>query len=174
MRNLTIYVTLALLCTIAFTGQSADIPNKQNFKFEVEILVECEDENTKTFIESHIKRELRSLQDVEIADYGKYILSIAAMENVYKSGKKVGSIALAYSSERRYIPAVLKIMLMDAYPEGTIEHEIVTDILPELRILYDKTRLGLAIGMTYDLDELCKDIVVNFDTKMLEPDRNEK
>ena len=195
MRNMAIYVILVLLCTIVFTGQSADIPQKdepslrdllgvdipqqpapekQKPKFMVEVLVECDDKNTEAFIESHIKRELRGLRDVEIVDYGKYVLSIVAMENVYKSGEKVGSIALAYNSERRYIPAVLKIMLMDAYPEGTIGHEIVTDILPELRILYDKTRLGLAIGMTYDLDKLCKDIVVNFDAKMLEPDRNGK
>ena len=44
----------------------------------------------------------------------------------------------------------------------------------DLLLLYDKTRLGLQIGMTDDLDKLCKDIVVYFDTKMLEPDRNGK
>ena len=119
MRNMTIYVTLALLCTIAFTGQSADTPDKQNpidpkivksnEKFEVEVLVQCDDENTKAFIESHIKRELRSLRDVEVARFGEYELSIIAIEFEYKtSGRKSGEIALAYMVARQFdfVPTV--------------------------------------------------------------------
>ena len=73
MRNLTTYVTLVLLCTIAFTGQSADMPQKdepslrdllgvdipqqpvpvkQKPKFRVEVSVGCDDENTKAFMKA--------------------------------------------------------------------------------------------------------------------------
>ena len=133
MRNLTMYVTLALLCTITFTGQSADTPlkkwintlqqpapEKQKPKFQVEVSVGCKDENTKAFIESHIKRELRSLQDVEITDVGKYELSIATIEGTFKtSGRKTGDIALGWQFQRRYSPAVEIIKLSNAYPAGT-------------------------------------------------------
>ena len=195
MRNLTIYVTLVLLCTIVFTGQSADIPQKdepslrdllgvdisqqpapekQKPKFVVEVLVECDDENTKAFIESHIKRELRSLQDVEIATVvGEYQLKIVAEEFKDKaSGQKLGTIALACEYVRIYNPSGVINKLMDIYPVGTDGFHIAKEF--NLIFLYDKTGLSLASGMTDHLDKICKDIVVNFDTGMLEPDRNRK
>ncbi|MDE0326382.1 MAG: hypothetical protein OXN27_20860 [Candidatus Poribacteria bacterium] len=185
MRNMTIYVTLALLCTIAFTGQSADTPEKQNpidpkivksnEKFEVEVSVRCDDENTKAFIESHIKRELRSLQDVEIADTGRYRLSILAIEFTYKtSGRKSGEIALAYVVERRFNAGPTARKLLDAYEAGTKDYDEAIDMVLDFLHLRDKVNLGLQVGMTDDLDKICKGIVVDFDTERLEPDRNGK
>ena len=175
MRNLTIYVALTLLCIAAFTGQSADIPKPVvNPKFSVEISVSCEDDNTKAFIESHIKRELRSLQDVEIVDTGKYKLSIVTVEPEYKtSGRKTGKIAAAYQFQRRYNPAIVINMLTKAYP-GKEYQKQRGDIALELLFLHDKETFGLITDDTDDLDGICKSIVVKFDTQVLEPDRNGK
>ncbi len=174
MRNLTIYVALTLLCIAAFTGQSADIPKPVvNPKFSVEISVSCEDDNTKAFIESHIKRELRSLQDVEIVDTGKYKLSIVAVEPTYKaSGRKTGQIAAAFRFQRRYNPATI----INNLPVDSKEYKVIRDsgAIVELLFLYDKSYLGLITDDKDDLDGICKDIVVTFDTQMLEPDRKKK
>ena len=72
---------------------------KSNFK--VWVSVSCDDENTKAFIESHVKRELRSLQDVDLvkAGDGIYELIIAAAEPTYEAtGRKTGDIGLAWIS----------------------------------------------------------------------------
>ena len=192
MRNMTIYVTLALLCTIAFTGQSADTPDKQNSidpkivksneKFEVEVSVRCDDENTTAFIESHIKRELRSLQDVEIVplgNLGRYELTIVAIEHTV-SGRKTGGISIATMFERKFINAgpimsQLNHELTRRYQKHTEDYKKAMLMLDrEIWDLRDKTLVRVAGGMTDRLDKICKDIVVSFDTKMLESDRNGK
>ena len=199
MRNLLCIFTIALLCTVTFTGQSADIPQKdeplipqppqidipprelsprqpviekQKPKFEVGVSVTCDDENTKAFIESHIKRELRSLQDVEIVDVGKYELSIVAIETK-ASGRKTGNIAVASMCLRQYNSDTILNKLMDAYPVNTKGYNELRDsgVILDLMLIYDKTKLILNTGMREDLDEICKEIVVDFDTQMLEPDR---
>ena len=215
MRNLTIYVTLVLLCTIVFTGQSADIPQKdepslrdllgvdisqqpapekpinnpvdeflknyipqlpvsekQKSKFRVEVSVGCDDENTNAFIESHIKRELRSLQDVEIVGIGiggGYKLSIVAIE-IKSSGRKTGGIAVSYIFTKTFDPFPLqdkiKKLAKDNFP---LQSEVTN-----LMWLYEDVKHILQIGEIDDLDKICKGIVVDFDTGMLEPDRNGK
>ncbi len=192
MRNL-LCIFIVLLCTITFTGQSADTPQKpgvdelfikaekwekqQQPKFKVEVLVTCEDENTKAFIESHIKRELRSLQDVEIvAILGKYQLSIIAIEFKYEaSGRKSGEIALGSQFLRRYNPSREIMNLSGAYPAGTKESKVLLDTsIKLLTWTYDTAKHRLDVGNRTNLDGICKSIVVQFDTRMLEPDRNRK
>ena len=191
MRNL-LCIFIVLLCTITFTGQSADTepslrdnpfkrytvqqpaPKKQKPKFQVEVSVTCKDENTKAFIESHIKRELRSLQDVEIvAILGKYQLSIVAIESEYEaSGRKSGEIALASQFLRYYNPSLKITYLGIAYPVGSKEHTALMEASSKiLSWTYDKARHRLNVGMRDNLDKICKSIVVSFDTLMLEPDR---
>lgn len=193
MRNL-LCIFIVLLCTITFTGQSADTPQKpdafdellenwakaqlapeeQKPKFKVEVLVTCKDENTKAFIESHIKRELRSLQDVEILDIAPtYILSIVAIEFEYgTSGRKTGDIALGSQFLRYYSPFVEVSELARASPVGSTERFTLANASFELPLFaYDKAEHRLDVGNKTRLDELCKSIVVKFDTKMLEPDR---
>ena len=188
MRNL-LCIFIVLLCTITFTGQSADTPQKpdpfdewleqfapekQKPKFRVEVSVTCNDENMKAFIESHIKRELRSLQDVEIvAILGKYQLAIVATEFTYKtSGRKSGEIALASQFLRHYNPALQIFRLSRAYPLGSKEYTALLEASDKIQHwTYDKAELLLSVGMRESLDERCKGIVVNFDTNMLEPDR---
>ena len=174
MRNMTIYVTLVLLCTITFTGQSADAPEKPKPKFRVEVSVGCNDKNTKAFIESHTKRELRRLQDVEIVGIGiagGYKLSIVAIE-LQSSGRKTGAIAVSYVFTRTFDPFSLrdkiKKLAKDNFPLQ-LDGE-VTDLM----WLHEDPMHVLEVGLTNDLDKICKGIVVDFDTKRLEPARNGK
>ena len=184
MRSLLCILTITLLCAITFTGQSDDRPTLKSLKdrhtgitpkFKVKLLVGCEDDNTKAFIESHIKRELRGLQDVEITRLGQqYELSIVAVESTYKtSGRKIGDIAVASMFLRRYNSGTVIRKLWDAYPvvPKKPKQDDVATLSLELISLYDKEYLGLSTGMRKDLDEICQDIVVDFDTRMLEPDR---
>ena len=165
MRNLTIYVTLALLCTIAFTGQSADIPNKQNSKFEIAVLVECDDKNMKAFIESHIKRELRSIRDVDVSaldlEMSDFMIGILAVETE-------NIIAVSYT-------------FTDFWNDDDVEWlrrgtEFDNDTLKFVlnHQLGTRTHQYLQISMRWNLEELCKQVIVNFDTEMLKPDRNGK
>ncbi len=165
MRNLTIYVILALLGTIAFTGQSADTPEKPKPKFVVEVLVECDDKNTKAFIESHIKRELRSLRDVDVSaldlEMSDFMIGILAVETE-------NIIAVSYT-------------FTDFWNDDDVEwfrhgSEFDNDTLKFVlnHQLGTRTHQYLQISMRWNLEELCKQIIVNFDTEMLEPDRNGK
>ena len=189
MRNMAIYVILVLLCTIVFTGQSADIPQKdepslrdllgvdipqqpapekQKPKFRVEVSVGCDDENTKAFIESHIKRELRSLQDVEIVGIGiggGYKLSIVAIENE-SLGRKTGVIAVSHVFIRTFDPSPIQ----DEIKKWTKDNQVAL-MITALMWLHENFTHGLQVGMTDDLDRMCKGIVVNFDTEILEPER---
>lgn len=156
-----------------------DITKNTNEKFRVGVLVDCDDEGTKASIESHIKRELRSLQDVKIVPYGRYILKILATETLYEtSGQKTGKIAIAYTLNRHYWGHLLDETFAEY--KGTKNHKVAQDVLTTVGMHLvnnaspDKYQVGLSTGMTDDLAKLCKSIVVNFDTKMLEPDRNLK
>lgn len=172
MRNLTIYVTLALLCTIAFTGQSADIPDKQKPKFRVEVSVTCDDENTKAFIESHIKRELRSLQDVEIiglAVSGDYKLHIVAIE-LTSLRRKTGDVAVSYLFAKTFDPTPIE----DKSKKWTKDNQEAQLEIVDLMWLHEDFVHGLRVGMTDNLDKICKQIIVDFDTVMLEPKRKTK
>lgn len=175
MRSLLCIFTITLLCAVTFTGQSADTPIPAiNPKFKVEIAVSCEENNTKAFIESHIKRELRSLQDVEIVNSGRYYLSIVAIELEYEtSDRKTGGIVVARMFQRGYKPDTVLNKLMAAYPVNTKGYNELRDsgAILDLLSLHDKVHFGLNVSMRKDLDEICKEIVVRFDTQMLEPDR---
>lgn len=184
MRNLLCIFTIALLCIITFTGRSEekkfefDTVPTINPKFEVELSVTCDDDNTKAFIESHIKRELRSLQDVEIVDTGKYKLSIVAVAPTYKSsGQKTGSIAVSYTFLKQFYPTSVFKKLLDTHQKGTKAYDEMRDLLysydivSEFFSLYHYPHHGIRTGDTDDLDSICKNIVVRFDTQILEPDR---
>lgn len=167
MRTLLSIFMLALL-SITFTGETENTRKK----FAVELLITCDDENTKAFIESHIKRELRSLHDVKltnIAILGDYRLSITAIE-LKSSGRKKGSIAVAYLFMRTFDFSPIWNRL-EKQLENDKEMQFLTD---NLMWLYEDPIHFLRVGMTDNLDSICKDIVVDFDTEMLEPDRKSR
>ena len=92
-RILTLSIAI-VTSMFMFIGQAADI------RYKVSIETYVENENTKVFIESHIKRELRSLQDVDIVAFedADYFLRLVVIELVSETtGNKTGVIAIAYT-----------------------------------------------------------------------------
>ena len=109
------------------------------------------------------------MEIVGIGIGGGYKLSIVAIETK-SSGRKTGGIAVSYILTKTFDPFPLqdkiKKLAKDNFP---LQLEITN-----LMWLYEDVKHFLQIGETDDLDKMCKDIVVDFDTKMLEPDRNAK
>lgn len=191
MRNLT-YITLLLLCTITFTGQSADTPDAfdslldnwvntlpppDTAFFSVEVNVKSDDENTKPLIESYLKRELRSLQDVKIVvDTGNnFIIDIVAIEMEYKvSGNKTGEMAYAYRFSKQ--PTGDDFPDLRDYFRENMEKIPFKARLDFLRIftLNEHHIMGIRYFKTNDLKREFEELVAKFDTSVLEPNRNRK
>lgn len=116
-------------------------------KFKVYVAVTIEDENTKAFIESHIKPELRSLQDVAIVGFedARFEVCMVAIEGISKSTRrKLEDITISYN------------FLTKHYLTDHAYYEPV---------------LGIQTAMTDGLDKMCKIIVAKFDVNTLEPKR---
>ena len=141
-RNLFLLVSLMLFLSVTFTGEPTRAQKTHNFK--VHVSVTCEDEHTKSLIQSYIKRELRSLGDVLIVgNNDQYILNIVAVEPTYEAtGRKIGGIAIGSVFFRKTL-------------SGDYSY-------PDLRVCGDDTK---------DLEGICKSIVANIDTRHLEPVR---
>lgn len=186
MRNLT-YITLLLLCTITFTGQSADTPDPPSAldnwvntllpdkaKFSVEVNVKSDDENTKSLIESYLKRELRSLQDVEIVDTGKgIIIDIVSIEIEYKvSGNKTGQMAYAYRFSRSASTEDDFPFITNYFTEN--REKIPVDVrldLVKLVFFNENYEMGIRYFQTNELKRECEALIAKFDTSVLEPRR---
>lgn len=104
---------------------------------------------------SYVKRELRSLGDVEIVGVGDkwdYMLEFVGIEQKYTStGGKTGTISITwivYKSASH---------LVDESSILTFHGEVVFRSNPRLQV-----------GPTEDLDRMCKEMVAQFDTKNLE------
>ena len=190
MRKFT-SITLVLLCTITFTGQSdensfdnpfADILEKPA-KLSVEVQVTSSDENTKAHIESYLKRELRSLQDVEIVDTGnRFRIVIVALEPKYKvSGNKTGDMIYAYRfADTTHINDYPHIWDYFRENSGKIPPEVHNDLgrlfaVSDLLALSERIyTMRIVYFDTNDLKRNCEELVAEFDTKVLEPERNRK
>lgn len=168
------FLTLSILVFIVGFINNAYAPNVPN-KFNVRIDLIGEDGSTKNLIESYIKRELRSLQDVNIIPdniYATYILELVFVEPTYEaSGRKKGDIAISYvfkekfSAYKELIPFLIKECpkLEDASKKLEIGLKTFNlDIIHNHGVIADDTE---------DVTKLCKDIVASFDVKVLEKQR---
>ena len=144
-RNICLLIALGFFLTFTFTGQPTDA--QRSDKFQIHVGVTCDDEHTKSLIQSWTKRELRNLGDVAIVsfDNAHAILSIIAIESTYRAtGRKTGGI---------YIGTIfVKRLSFDTesyhYPDFWIN-------------TWNKE----------NLEPLCKEIVASVDTAHLEPAR---
>ena len=158
MKRFLILLIGVTLCLV-FVGEAVDI------RYKVSVSVSCKNENTKTFIESHIKRELRSLSDVDIMNRGdaRHHIDLVVVEMTRGQEKhKTGGIAIAVNFLQRAY-------LSDDFRSKTHPNVKASDIYRGL--FYLTPRLILYVGDTEDLDDRCKDIIVDFDSEVLEPAR---
>ena len=144
-RNLCLFSILGMFLSFTFTGQPSFA--QKSSKFKVHVGVSSEDEHTKSLIQSWIKRDLRSLGDVVIVgfDDSQWVLAIVAVETTYQAtGRKSGGIAIGSMFLRKA-----------GISNGLYYY-------PDLLVSTDDTK---------DLEQLCKGIVADLDTRRLEPIR---
>lgn len=161
---------------------------KQVKKFKVSIEIQYTDSKTiKSQLESYIKRELRSLGDVEIVDRekAKYEIVLVAIPHVYEAtGKKTGymSLTVMILSEAPYELRIaigiaeyldryhkdIKIDFMKALKP--VDELIADELIPNSRLYYNPT-LQIFLLEENNLHQKCKEIVAEFDADNLEPFR---
>lgn len=184
-------ICLLVVISVYFTGEPTyapqDVPDRiPDRKFEVRVNVTCSDDITRTLIESYIKRELRSLGDVEIVDKEdpERILTLVAIAHTSTSGNKTGdtSIAVMRTSKFSYLPDILNALMdyrqtfekdLPAGEHGSRSHkmgEIAEDHDSSPAYYYPDLSLVVNIK-NEDLQNTCKEIVAKFDVKDLEPIR---
>ena len=163
-RFLTVSILVFIVVGSAYAPDTPD-------KFKVYVDISSEQENTKILIESHIKRELRSLQDVNIIpsdmlQLNWYRISLIVVE------RKTGDIAISYLFMKEFEP------FTELMPYLTKECPKLKDKWFEIGVktvnLNHVFLHGATIGETKDIPEFCKTIVSNFDIKVLERQRAKK
>ncbi len=182
LRLLLVVLLLVISVTLAGAPQADKPPNalpdltprvaepKAEPKFRVEMVTD--DDEVDLDAASYIKRELRSLGDVEIVYEGaEWKLQVLANEDKTKSGRKIGySIAVAFTRRIR-----------DSYPNvfdyNELRKLLSTDVVfdfVEISVSYEFQSLYLGGGGTAELDLICKNLVTTFDIKHLEPERKKR
>ena len=180
-------ICLLVMISVYFTGEPTyapqDIPDR---KFEVLVNVTCSDDITRTLIESYIKRELRSLGDVEIVDKEdpERILTLVAIAHTSTSGNKTGdtSIAVMRASKSTYRFNILDALidyqqtfekdLSDAERNSRFRKMVEIAKEHDSSPAYYYPDLSLVVNIKdKDLQNTCKKIVAKFDVKDLEPIR---
>ena len=157
MRKRLTFSAVSMVLLFIFIGQAADRP-----RFKVSIDITCLDANIERFVESHIKRELRALGDVDIVEYdpktndfGFFILAIAA-------GKPLEIV-------------VIDVLLYDFFSDNEFQELMVMQDRPEdfrtavNLYLLSRASPSLYIERINSLNNLCKEIILKFDIKKLEP-----
>lgn len=145
---------LLLLFIILSTFLFVSIGEVADIQFKVHVDVNINDESTKTVIKSHIGSKLRSLQDVVRVPWveAEYFLKIAATD-VIVDGEKTDSIVIAYCWYSR--------------PSDTIH----SPVIPIKGPYFTEPHLDVHGGPTEEWNNICGEIVAEFDQHLLETAR---
>jgi hypothetical protein len=144
-RNICLLSMLGIFLTLTFIGQLSDAQVTREIK--VYVSVECDNENTETLIKSWTKRELRNLLDVNLVGVvdAEVMLILFTKEPKHETGEETGGIVISYTFLERD-PTSPAVSPRFYFPD-----------------------IGLATGdKSEHLENLCKNIVAEFDTKRLE------
>lgn len=173
-----IVIILLVTETAEFSADtSKDTIEITELQFDVYVKLVCDDNTTKTMIESHIKRELRSLGDVEIVDEdeAKYILNLITISHNTKIGNKTGQVSIAVMSISKSIPVNALIELALTKNTALPKKDVLAIVKKweSYPTLYDFPDLYYLIVniKDNDLPKTCREIVAEFDIKGLEPMR---
>ena len=169
-------VIMVITFALVFTRQdiSLQVPSKNEAlellkpsKFKVQVSIICEDKNTKTLVESYVKRELRDLRDVDIVSLkpDRQLTIMLAEPTFETTGVKMGHVIAAVN----YLTLVYWENIFDTTKyTNTQKHFLKTTSAaychypPDL-LLYTDNRNNLR--------DLCQKIIVDFDTRILEKQR---
>ncbi|RKU14535.1 hypothetical protein C6501_08030 [Candidatus Poribacteria bacterium] len=120
-KTLFIVFSLLILCVLPFGGTGHTAPNPILFegsppKFKVCVPTSEDDSNLEKRLQTFLKRELRSLGDVDLVSFDdewKHLLQYRIWEIETKDGRKTGWLSMSYTVSI----AVPKIFLASFKPE---------------------------------------------------------
>lgn len=171
MKRLWILLIVLVASTLGLIANSQD-QNETPFDdltFPVQVTVSSED-SINGLVSSYVKRELRSLRDVEIVYSNPgWELRIIAMETSTISGRKTGVVISTAIMKKFRNQILLDIMNTVISKE---EFEKIKEIVSVLTSdLHDYRGSTLRVGSTDDLRTICNEIVADFDSDHLEAAR---
>ena len=161
MKRYCILILLSMFSIFCLAGkpiQSQTVPQK----IKVSVNLASENESHKSLMLSYIKRELRSLHDVEIVDYKPsnatwdYCISIVMFQIEYADGRKLDAVAMAKAYLKRIPISRINGLWSDLYKKWAV---------------VDEPNLSVKVTPIDKLDVECKTIVAKFDTDYLESTR---
>ena len=166
-------LSFAIVPSASEQGDEDSIKKLENASYEtkVRVLVSCDDEETKRSINSYVKRELRSLGGVKIVEQGEeWRISIITIRTKSKSGKFRG-YAMGYTfieiTDRYMSESAIKTLIEHS---DVFHKDNIGDIDMWLQVPIQKyITSGLYLDDTDSLRSMCEDLVVYFDTDILEP-----
>jgi hypothetical protein len=155
-------LAILVLFGVSATSVCAESDRKR-FSATVNVSVSASDD-IKGQVESYIKRELRSLQDVSLVDEGgEWQLSILAMEVSTKGGHKSGVI-LSVVILTPFNNQLISSMFEEEYRDFGTNFTEGLYLYPEH---------GVRVGSNEELRSLCFELVADFDSKHLEKSRKQ-
>jgi hypothetical protein len=138
-RNAVFIFLLLLIC-------STTTIFSQNKKFSIDVRVSGDSE-IKTDVSSYLKRELRSLADIDVVEVGDFGLLVNVMKLTTKDGTFTGY---------------------------AVNYSLVETISCGSGIYMDLQDSGLFVGGRDDLRKITEDIVTDIDTEIFEKKRKSK
>ena len=197
-KLLTLSIAITIISVLCFTGlpsksQDSQLLKDLSNKFVVVVYVNCDDNITKSSIESYIKRELRNLKDVVVytqnsRGYPDYELSLIVLELTTSQGIKTGHtiISAVYTNCIHFTDIIqYKDLVKDgsnmltmgeyAFLMGKFSPlpKVLNGLPPYLYADFIDNVLFFQPDPT-KVSEICKEIVANFDTKALEKAREKR
>ena len=173
MKKVCIFFLLTAILIICFTRQPTQSQTEPEV-FKIGVVVGYSDVSIKNKIESYIKTELRKLHDIVVIDpdekVANYILFVSLVEHRDKIGRKNGDISIATQNlESVFLYRILRSRLSR---QKHMELFVDPGGLPLYYQRYISTYLQ--VGNITDLADLCREIVVDFDTNALEKARQKR
>lgn len=174
--------------TLVLGGDAVeDTHQRQERKFSVGVVITCDDKNMKESIESNIIQELWRLQDVSLVDKkdAEYVLSLMVFEvdmSIERSSDVppelrlhlpqlvvIASNYLTRATELQPIFQALKTLALEA--KTPMDQQTLDDFDTAHNSYFHEPTLGGIIVNKERLEEECKELIVDFDSRILEPNR---
>ena len=169
------FLAMSILVFIAGFIGNAHAPDVQ--KFNVYVNVKCDDVNTKSLFERHIKRQLRALMDVniiseietksdELFPYYKLRLTVVVQQGIF---------AAAFVFDEHFYRSTAFDELGEAMKEKSYDcsrqlYRIILETVVDTSLVY-LYKAGVLTGKHEDIPSTCVDLIADIDTNVLEKAR---
>lgn len=157
----TLAVLSVLLCGCC---QAQDLPGKWSGRVKLEVAGEAPLTDT---VVSYISRELRALGDIELVQVNPdFAVSVVALENTVEEGRRVTGYTLAV-----VITKPVQLNLIDALLGDTVPETGRDSLKKTFKDAVEIKDQSCKITPVEHLQKTCREIVIDLDTRCLQPAR---